>query len=73
MSGNKKKVQDKPKTEEERMQEFLSEYNDLCEKHQFRIVVTPAWKVSVDTGTWSTILQTSIGKLPKVDNPRARG
>lgn len=56
---------EQPKTEQELAKLFVEEYQALCEKHGFQIVVTPAWKVSQDTGTWSTILQTSIGKLPK--------
>jgi len=53
-----------PKTEQELAKLFVSEYQALCEKHGYQIVVVPAWKVSQDTGTWSTVLQTSIGKLP---------
>lgn len=54
-----------PKTDQELAQTFVKEYQDLCNKHGFQIVVTPVWKMSQDTGTWSTVLQTSIGKLPK--------
>jgi len=57
-------VEPKQKSEQEKMQDFVKEYQEVCEKHGFQIVVTPAWKVSQDTGTWSTVLQTSIGKLP---------
>ncbi len=63
MEGTKK-VQPKPKTEQERMREFLKEYNALCEKLGFRIVVNPAFQAR-DDGTWSVVLQTSVGKLPK--------
>lgn len=62
MSEDKKLGQ--PKTEQERIQDFVSEYQALCDKHGYNLVVTPAWKVSQDTGTWSTVLQTSVGKLP---------
>jgi len=55
---------EKPKTEQELAQEFLKKYYALCEEYGLQILVTPAWKVSQDTGTWSTVLQTSIGKLP---------
>lgn len=62
MSGNK--VQDvKPLSEQDKANLFVKEYQELCEKHGFQMVVTPAWKVSQDTGTWSTILQASVGKL----------
>lgn len=60
--GGIKKVQ--PKTEREKMQDFLKEYRALCEKYQYQIVVNPAFRAR-DDGTWSIILQTSIGKLPK--------
>jgi len=59
------KDQPKPvKTEQEMAQEFAKEYQVLCEKHGYRIVVTPAW-VSRDDGSYSTTLQHSVGKLPK--------
>lgn len=43
---------------------FANEYKDLCEKHGYIIQVTPAWKVSQDTGDWRLVLQNSIAKLP---------
>lgn len=63
MSGNKDKVQDK--TEQELMQEFVKKYEALCEEYKFQIVVTPAWRISQDTGDWRLVLQSSIGRLPK--------
>ena len=62
MSGNK--VQDKPKTEQERASEFIKAYSELCEKHQFQIVVQPTL-VARDDGTWSIKQISSVGKLPK--------
>jgi fatty acid-binding protein DegV len=62
MSENKV-VQDKPKTEQEKAQEFIKAYSELCEKHKFQIVVTPAFKAR-DDGTFSVVLQSSVGKLP---------
>ena len=56
-----------PKNEQELAQDFWKEYTDLCDKHQHQIVVTPAYKAR-DDGTFSTVLQTSVGRLPKVDN-----
>ena len=53
------------KTEQQLANEFIRKYSALCEEYQLQIVVTPAWKISQDTGTWSTVLQSSIGKLPK--------
>ena len=58
------KVQPKPKTEQERMKEFFDDYQKLCEERGFRIVVNPAFQAR-DDGTWSVVLQTSIGRLPK--------
>ena len=54
---------DTPKNEQQLAEAFIKEYSELCEKHQFQIVVTPAYK-SRDDGTFSTVLQTSVGKLP---------
>ena len=41
---------------------FAREYQSLCEKTGFKIVVNPAW-MSRDDGTYSVVLQTSVGKL----------
>ena len=64
MKNNQPKTE-KPKTEQELANEFINEYSALCEKHQYQIVVIPAYKVSQDTGTWHTVLQSSVGRLPK--------
>jgi hypothetical protein len=60
----KKEEVSKPKTEAELAQEFINEYQALCEKHQMRLVITPAY-ISRDDGTFSTVLQQSVGKMPK--------
>ena len=54
-----------PKTDEQKAKDFVSDYEKLCEKHQMRIVTTPAFRVSQDTGDWRIVLQNSVGKLPK--------
>ena len=57
----------KQKSESESMQSvetFVKEYKALCEKHQLRIVTNPAFKAR-DDGTWSLVLQSSVGRLPK--------
>lgn len=60
-------MKDQPKkTEQQLAQEFVKEYTELCKKHQFQIVVTPAWKAR-DDGTFSLIQQSSVGKLPKIE------
>jgi len=52
------------KTQQEKAQEFLGEYQKLSETHGYRIVVTPAFQAR-DDGTWSVVLQTSVGRLPQ--------
>lgn len=52
------------KSEQEEAQDFIAEYQKLCNKHGFNIVITPAYRAR-DDGTWSTVLQTSVGRLPK--------
>ena len=52
------------KTEQQKAEEFVKKYEALCKEHGFNIVVNPAFKAR-DDGTWSVVLQTSIGKLPK--------
>ena len=49
-------------TEQQKAQDFIKEYSDLCKKHKFQIVVTPAWKAR-DDGTFSLVQQSSVGKL----------
>jgi len=65
MSENKS-VQDKPVklTDQQKANLFITEYQALCEKHGYRIVVSPAY-ISRDDGTFSTVLQQSVGKLPE--------
>lgn len=62
MSEEKKQIL--KKSEREKAQDFTQEYRELCEKHGYRIVVTPSY-VARDDGTFSTTLQHSIEKLPK--------
>ena len=45
---------------------FIEEYQALCVKHGMRINVTPSF-VSRDDGTWSVVLQTGVGEMPKQD------
>ena len=52
------------KSEQELMQEFVNKYSALCEEYKLQIVVSPAFK-SRDDGTFSVVLQTSIGKIAK--------
>lgn len=45
---------------------FADEYKALCEKYGLQIIVNPAFKAR-DDGTWSVVLQPSIGSLPARD------
>ena len=53
------------KTEEELAQEFIDDYNKLCEKHGYKIITNPIFQAR-DDGTYSVVLQTGIGKFSKV-------
>ena len=46
-------------------QDFSQKYQQLCEETGFRIVVTPIW-VARDDGTFSTKLDYTIGRLPRI-------
>lgn len=45
-------------------EDFKKEYEALCEKMGFKVVVTPAY-IARDDNTFSMVLQYSIGALPK--------
>lgn len=62
MSDQTKKIVE-DKTEQQLMREFVAKYQKLCEEYRFQIVVNPAFKAR-DDGTFSVILQTSVGKMP---------
>lgn len=47
--------------------EFEERYKELCDEMGFRIVVTPVW-IARDDGSFSTVIQTSIGELPLKSN-----
>ena len=61
------KVSAETPTEQQKMQSFATDYQALCEKHQYRVVTSPAFQAR-DDGTWSVVLQVSVGKLPKPVN-----
>ena len=54
-----------PLTREAEVKLFIKEFGELCQKRNCQIINNPAWKISQDTGTWSMIIQSSIGKLPE--------
>lgn len=43
---------------------FAQEYQALCDKHGYRIAVSPAY-IARDDGSFSTVLQYQIAQLPK--------
>jgi len=45
-------------------QEFATAYSELCEKMGYRIVVSPQF-MGRDDGTFSVVLNYTIGQLPK--------
>jgi len=51
-------------SDQEKANIFTKEYQELCEKHGFQIIVTPVY-IARDDGTFSTKLNASVGKLPK--------
>ena len=57
----------KPKIDRQVVETFLKEYNALCKKHGYRIVTVPAFQAR-DDGTFSVVLQVSVGKMPQVDS-----
>lgn len=49
---------------EYKAEDFAKEYQALCEKMGFRIVVSPAW-ANTNHGSFEMVLQYSVGQLPK--------
>jgi len=58
----KKKAKPEVQPKKTKADRFIEEYKALCDKYQMRIVVTPAFKTR-DDGTYSVVLQTSVGKM----------
>lgn len=54
-------------TEQQKAENFAKEYQELCEKHGYTISVNPAY-IKRDDGSWSTVLQTSVAKLPRKES-----
>ena len=65
MKERTKKGLGQTKTEQQEMREFFAKYQKLCKEDGYRLVITPAFQAR-DDGTWSVVLQTSVGKLPNV-------
>ena len=63
--SNDKKIEDKKEeVKEPSAQDFAIQYDKLCVSTGFRIVVSPAW-LARDDGTFSLVLQYTVGKLPQ--------
>jgi len=61
---NDKQVNTEIKPSTYKPEDFAKSYQELCERMGYRIVVSPAW-ISRDDGTFSLVLQSSVGELPK--------
>jgi len=60
-----KKVEGEVEAKEFKAEDFARAYQELCEKMGFRVVVTPVW-IARDDGSFSLVLQTSVGRLPQL-------
>jgi hypothetical protein len=67
---DKKEVQSKELSPQERAEEFVLKYEALCKEYNMQIVVNPAFKAR-DDGTFSVVLQTSVGEMPKNESKDA--
>ena len=57
-------VEVKPKTEQQRVDGFIKEYKELCDRTGYRLVATPNYKAR-DDGTYSLIIEYGVAVLPK--------
>ena len=58
-------AQSKEPTKEQNPAEvFGREYQELCEKYGYRIVITPVWSPT-SHGSFELVLNHGLGKLPK--------
>jgi hypothetical protein len=46
-------------------EEFVKEYNELCERSGFQIVFEPRWAQSKDNGDYRLVIVSSVVSLPK--------
>lgn len=51
------------KTDQERVDEFLKEYRELCQKHKLQLIVTPQWRFSPDGNDFRLQLQEQVIKI----------
>jgi len=69
MIKKEEKEQVNPVSEQEQARSFLKDYEALCQRYGLNIAVVPAFK-SRDDGTWSIILQSSIGRASRQENKK---
>ena len=58
------KTEDKPKTDQQKAQDFEVRYEQLCDELKMRVVASPVW-VATNHGSFEMTVQMSIGKLPQ--------
>jgi hypothetical protein len=46
-------------------QSFATAYSELCKEYGYQIAFVPQWKQSMDTGTFSLVIQTAVAETPK--------
>lgn len=49
-------------SEEQKVQDFITEYNNLCKKHGYSITSQPAW-LGTNHGSFEMTVQMSVNKL----------
>lgn len=54
-------------SKENKAKEFIDKYQELCEEYGHQITVQPAYMRRED-GTWTTVIQTNVGALPKKED-----
>lgn len=53
------------KTEQQLADEFIAAYKKLCEQHGFILNAVPVWRQSPETGTWQTVIQPGVQRMPE--------
>jgi hypothetical protein len=48
---------------------FSKDYLELCKKHKLQIAFNPLWKQSMDTGTYSMVIQTTLAEYVAPPEP----
>ena len=54
-------MDDQTKTDQEKMQDFVNEYNALCGKHKLQIGAKPDW-IMTNHGSYEMVVQLSVVK-----------